>query len=227
VHAIAEELATGLSSVTSAREVLLDPRAIVSNPESARQMLSIMARGITRLGALSQILRDLVDLADLLQGRAASALSRVDVRQVVHRAVEEVGQPAALYPATFQISLEDTASLLAVDPVRVRRALVHLLGYFQRAASGAGQITVTGRQAQGSYEISIQARPGSNEAAARGRVRSVRDEATETRERRGRYLALLVAHGYVTASGGQMRVEGSEAGLRSVTCALPAAAGSP
>jgi K+-sensing histidine kinase KdpD len=130
VQAIAEELATGLSSVTSAKKVLVDPRVIVSNPESARQMLSIMARGITRLGALSQILRDLVDLADLLPGKSASALTRVDVRQVVHWAVEEVGQPAALYPATFQISLEGTAPLLSVDPVRVRRALVHLLEVF-------------------------------------------------------------------------------------------------
>jgi hypothetical protein len=55
----------------------------------------------------------------------------------------------------------------------------------------------------------------------------VRDEATETRKRRGRYLALLVAHGYVTGSGGQMRVDGSEAGLRSVTCALPVAPAEP
>jgi K+-sensing histidine kinase KdpD len=223
VQAIAEELAAGLSSVTSAREVLLEPRAIVANPESARQMLSIMARGITRLGALSQVLRDLIDLADLQQGKAACAQTRVDVRQVVHRAVEEVGQPAVLFPTPFQVSLEGSAPVLSVDPVRVRRALVHLLALFQRATNGASQVLVTGRPARGSYEISIQARPASTDPAARGRVRSVRDEATETRERRGRYLALLVAHGYVSASGGQMRLEGSATGLRSVTCVLPVA----
>lgn len=224
IQAISEELGAGLSSVMSAREVLLDPRAIVANPDSARQMLSIMARGITRLGSLSQILRDLIDLAELQQGRTALELSRVDVRQVVHRAVEEVAMPAALYSTSFQINLEGPAPALTIDASRVRRALMHVLGYCQRTATIAEVVLVTGRTVHGYYEISIQPRRLSRtDMGARPRVQAVREEAAESLERRGRYLSLLVAHGYIAACGGQLRLDASEAGLRSVTCTLPLA----
>lgn len=222
IQAISEELGAGLSSVMSAREVLLDPRSIVANPDSARQMLSIMARGITRLGSLSQILRDLIDLADLQQGRTSPDLARVDVRQVVHRAVEEVAAPAALYSTSFQINLDGPAPALTIDAPRVRRALRHILGYCQRTATTAEVVLVSGRTVHGYYEISIQPRRlNRSDPGVRARVQAAREEAEESLDRRGRYLSLLVAHGYIAACGGQLRLDASEAGLRTVTCTLP------
>jgi K+-sensing histidine kinase KdpD len=186
-------------------------------------MVSIMARGISRLGSLSQILRDLIDLADIQHGRASMTLTRVDVRQIIHRAVEEVAPPAALYSTSFQINLEGVAPLLNVDAARVRRALMQILGYCQRTATLAEVVLINGRTVNGSYEISIQPRRLARSEGARPRVQAVREEAAESLERRGRYLSLLIAQGYIAASGGQLRLDASQAGLRSVTCTLPLA----
>jgi K+-sensing histidine kinase KdpD len=207
----------------SAREVLLDPRQGQVNVESTRQVLSVMARGITRLGALSQIVRDLIDIADLQQGRASVNLSQSDVRQVVHRAVEEVSTLAGLYPTNFQINLEGDGPSVTADVPRVRRAILHILGYCQRTVSAPEVVSISGRLVQDAYEITIQPRRGTRpDQGARARVQQVvREEASEALERRGRYLSLLVAHGYIAACGGQLRLDASEAGLRSVTCTLP------
>lgn len=223
IQAISEELGAGLSSVMSAREVLLDPRPSQVNIEATRQVLAIMARGITRLGAVSQIVRDLIDIADLQQGRATVTLSRYDVRQVVHRAVEEVSTLAALYPTSFEVNLEGGGQSVTVDVPRIRRAILHILGYCQRTVSAAEVVSISGRPVQAAYEITIQPRRGTRpDQGARARVQQVvREEASEALERRGRYVSLLVAHGYIAACGGQLRLDASEAGLRSVTCTLP------
>jgi hypothetical protein len=142
---------------------------------------------------------------------------------LVHRAVEEVSTLAGLYPTSFQINLEGDGPSVTADVPRVRRAILHILGYCQRTVSTAEVVSISGRLVQGAYEITIQPRRGTRpDQGARARVQQVvREEASEALERRGRYLSLLVAHGYIAACGGQLRLAASEAGLRSVTCTLP------
>ncbi|MBI4305449.1 MAG: HAMP domain-containing histidine kinase [Chloroflexi bacterium] len=212
LQAISDELGSGLSSIISAREVLLSLKPGTSI-ETTRQLMTVMTRGISRLATLGQCLRDVLDLADIHRGTASLSREWIDVRQLLQEAVEEITSPAGFQAAPFDIRMEGRGPIFQVDPARMRRALVNLFTYARRCAQSTETVAIRGRTYPEAFELLAESGP-------QIRTGAVNEEAAARGERRARLLALFVARGYVQLHGGTLRVD-TKGGKVTVSCRLP------
>jgi len=121
---MSHELRTPLNGILALSELLRDEASgPLASEEQRKQAGMIHQSGQTLL----RLINDILDLSRIEAGRVEVRYEPVNLRQLLHRAVEEVRPLADRKSLDLYLSL-DSGPDLWVDPVRVQQVFVNLVG---------------------------------------------------------------------------------------------------
>ena len=133
IATLGHELRSPLSAIAMSSE-LLDRGGI--DPARARAILQRQSAKITRL------VEDLLDVARVTSGKIALERRRVDLRDVVARALDGIDDAAARAGVRLVVEVPPSPVLLEGDPVRLDQILANLAGNAVKYTPAGGAITV-------------------------------------------------------------------------------------
>ncbi|MHB8420326.1 MAG: sensor histidine kinase [Myxococcales bacterium] len=205
LHSVAHELSTPLTPIVGYVRILLSGKL---GPLTAQQtrILESVGQGAERL---SQIIDNLVDLADLEAGRCELHRTPVDLAALFERCLEELRPQAR----AKRISLERLVggpALASADEAKLRQAIHNLLDNALKFSPHGGvvlaELTVLGG---GRAEIAIYDQgPGMDASALEPLTRPFRYAAAAYPARKpGAGLGLPVARCIAEAHGGELHAE--------------------
>ncbi len=207
---ISHDLKTPLAAIKTSVSSLLD-NTVEWTEEDRHAFLETIE---SQADYLNRAISDILDLNRIESGAVRPLLRRVAVRDLLEDAVERSG-PAL---AGRNVSLvADPALEATVDSSLVVQALANLLENAAKYSNQAGAILLTARETGDDVELAVEDEgPGiapEDRARVFERFYRARREASRTK---GTGLGLALVKGFVTLSGGDVRVESSEHGARFV-----------
>jgi PAS domain S-box-containing protein len=190
--------------------------------ETARA-LEIMERSA---GTLERIVEDLLHASRIAAGGLTLDLGRLDLRDVVHEAVEAASGDAATRGLTLTHALDDPPAWVMGDPGRLKQAVSNLLANAIKFTPTGGRVHVAVDRTP-SHDARLRVSDtGEGMSAgflplAFGRFRQ--QDSTKTRTHQGLGLGLYVVRHVVEHHGGRVEAESPGIGRGSVfTVVLPA-----
>jgi len=221
VAAVSHELRTPLTSIYGFAETLLR-QDVPFGEEERRIFLGYIASESERL---TEIVDQLLNVAQLDAGDLQVELGRIDVGSVVSELVETVEESGAMNGHRFEIDLPDEPLAAEADPDKVRQVFNILVENALRYSPGGGTVTVGARRRQDRVEVSIADEGIGIPAAERERIfrKFYRAESAARDGAAGTGLGLFIARELVTAMGGRIWVDSTEGEGSSFSFELPAA----
>jgi two-component system OmpR family sensor kinase len=212
---VGHDLKTPLTAMQGEAEVAL------RNPRSPEQYQRILASLLEEINHLATISDTLLLLARIEAGDLALHRTETDVRDLVTRAVQRVGQRATDHLFTYAPS-GDGAVSAALDGRMISLVLDHLLDNAARHTPASTPVTVSLRSDGAGSTITVEdAGPGvPDDVLPHLFERFYRGDAARGRGA-GAGLGLTVAAAIVHAHGGAIAAERAAAGGLSVTIRLP------
>lgn len=169
---------------------------------------------------LAKLIEDLLDMARLQAGRVELWRSRLDLRDVVSRAVRSIEPLAAERGQTLLLQLPEQSVLAEIDGERFGRVLRNLLSNAQKYGRDEGHIWLTLEDRPDEIRISvIDDGPGiaaEDQQRIFERFYRVRGASAS-----GSGLGLAIARGLVELHGGSLWVESSPGGGSTFFITLP------
>jgi len=142
IAVLAHELRNPLAPIRNAAQLLKDPAA---GPEA----FEVACRAIDRQSAqLVRIVDDLLDVSRITRGTFSVQLERVDLRDVVQRAIETARPGIEAAEHQLRIELPPGALFVKADELRLAQALTNVLNNAARYTDPRGQITLALRREQ-------------------------------------------------------------------------------
>ena len=221
VAAVSHELRTPLTSIYGFAETLLR-QDVPFGEEERRIFLGYIASESERL---TEIVDQLLNVAQLDAGDLQVELGRIDVGSVVSELVETVEESGVMNGHRFEIDLPDEPLAAEADPDKVRQVFSILVENALRYSPGGGTVTVGARRRQDRVEVSIADEGIGIPAAERERIfrKFYRAESAARDGAAGTGLGLFIARELVTAMGGRIWVDSTEGEGSSFSFELPAA----
>lgn len=198
--ALAHEFKTPLASLTGGIELLQDHGATMSASERAR-FLANMAEDTQRL---SRLISRLLDLAKADMQRPGDAAC--DLRDVVVRLADGLGGPD--FRVVFDES--DVAATVAMDGAALETLLMIL--FDNAKAAGASEVSLEGRRASASLELTVT--DNGKGMAPSDRARVFEPFFTSKRAQGGTGLGLPIARALINGHGGQLELVDSPRGAK-------------
>jgi len=242
IATVSHELRTPLTSVIGYSEMLIEGMAGPINDEQRGYVNTILEKGESLLGLIGQIL----DLARIESGNVTINKRETPPAEVVEKALSDIRPQAAKRGLKLGVDIGDDVLPILVDDDKIRRVLTNLLGNAVKFTNPGGAIHISARLTEapptGTSRFDIF-QPERNrylefkvvdtgigiptEKLQRIFESFFQVDNTSTREFGGSGLGLSIAKNFVSAHGGQIRVE-SEVGVGSTfTILLPYAAEPP
>ncbi len=147
---LAHELRNPLAPIRNAvhlmkMKAVADPQLKLSRDIIERQMLQ-----------LSRLVDDLLDVSRITRGKINLTRQRVELRELVDRAVETVTPAIEGRGHSLQVDMPSRPLAIYGDPMRLTQALGNVLGNAAKYTDKGGQITLRARRRQRDIEISVR-----------------------------------------------------------------------
>lgn len=147
---LAHELRNPLAAIANIVPVLARSPA---NDEAFDRKMAILNR---QTHALSALVDDLLDVSRITRGRIELRLQRVDLAEVVSRAVDSMREAAADARQELRAELPQGSVPVEGDPVRLEQIVVNLLTNATRYTPVGGRITVSLRTHGTTAELLVE-----------------------------------------------------------------------
>ena len=143
---------------------LRNPLAPIRNAVHLMKMKAVedqqllVARDIIerQLIQLSRLVDDLLDVSRITRGKINLARQRVELRELVERAVETVTPVIESRAHTLKVEIPQKTLAIYGDPLRLTQALGNVLGNAAKYTDAGGHITVRARRRRRDVEISVR-----------------------------------------------------------------------
>jgi PAS domain S-box-containing protein len=215
------DLRTPLAAIKASIGVVLanEPPGL---PRALHRMLTNIDLAATEMGRLVD---DLLELTRLEAGRAPFAPVRLDLRALVGRAARAIEPLAQGRGQTVTVAVPDEPVPAVVDPERLERALLNLLGNAQKYGREGGAIALRVERRPGEAIVAVaDDGPGiAAEDQARIFERFYRPATEEARRVVGSGLGLPIVRAIVERHGGRVSVESAPGAGSTFRIALPLA----
>ena len=220
---VSHELRTPLTAIRGYVETLLHNPP--TEPEDARQFLTIIARHSERLSRLTE---DLLVLSDLESGARKMTLKPVEAGHLIQRVLEVFWDRAAKKNVTLSYAVPTELPMILGDSDRLQQLFINLVDNAVKYNSPGGSVTITGRHvdsgAHAEVEIAvIDTGAGISEKdLPRLTERFYRVDKARSREMGGTGLGLAIVKHIVQAHGGELKIESALNKGTTVRVFLPA-----
>jgi PAS domain S-box-containing protein len=134
---LAHELRNPLAPIRNGLEILKMPRV---SPDTVQQTRAMMERQVHHL---VRLVDDLLDVSRVMRGKIELRKERVELANVVARAVEAVQPLITVQGHRLELSLPAESLLLDADPVRLAQVLGNLLTNAAKYTEANGHIWLT------------------------------------------------------------------------------------
>jgi signal transduction histidine kinase len=146
---LAHELRNPLAPIRNAVHLmkmkpLADPQLLLSRDIIERQLLH-----------LTRLVDDLLDVSRITRGKINLTRQRVELRELIERAVETVTPVIESRGHTLEVEIPGKTLALYGDPMRLTQALGNVLGNAAKYTDNGGRIAVRARRRQRDIEISV------------------------------------------------------------------------
>jgi signal transduction histidine kinase len=205
LHSVAHELSTPLTPIVGYVKILLSGKLGPLTPQQTRILESVGQSA----EHLSQIIDNLVDLADLEAGRCELHRAPVDLATVFERCLEEL-RPQAQAKRIALERLVSGPALASADETKLRQAILNLLDNALKFSPHGGVVLAElALPGDGRAEISIYDQgPGMDASSLEPLTRPFRYAAAAYPARKpGAGLGLPVARCIAEAHGGELHAE--------------------
>jgi signal transduction histidine kinase len=147
---LAHELRNPLAPIRNAVHLmkmkpLQDPQLVLSRDIIDRQ-----------LNQLSRLVDDLLDVSRITRGKINLARQRVELHELVERAVETITPAIQARGHTLEVEVPERPLAIYGDPMRLTQALGNVLGNAAKYTDAGGRITVRARRRRRDVEISVR-----------------------------------------------------------------------
>ncbi len=215
---ISHDLKTPLAGIKAAVSSLLD-QSVTWTQEDVQSFLEIIDSQADRL---DRVISDILDLNRIEAGVIAPVRRVSEARQLLEEALERTRTTTA----GRRVSLNAPDALLVeADTSLVLQALVNLIENAAKYSLAEGAIRLDAERALAGVELIVaDDGPGIAEQDLPHVFERFYRAADQSRRVKGSGLGLAIVKGFVTLSGGTIRVESSPKGTRFVIT-LPAAVG--
>jgi two-component system, OmpR family, sensor histidine kinase KdpD len=212
LRAVSHDLRSPLTAIRAAGEGL--ERADLSLDDRERSELVEMITG--EAARLERLVTNLLDLSRLEAGAASPRPELWTADDLIGRALETVGPPAA----RVEVRLPDEPVAAVVDGAQAERVLVNLIENAAKFSSPDDPVDVEVSVERGELLMRIRDRgPG----IPPNRAASIFDAFESSSRGTGMGLGLAIATGFAQANGGRVWFEPAEDGGAVFVFALPAA----
>lgn len=211
---VSHDLRTPLSALRAAIEAMED--GLTPDPD---RYLRSMQRDVE---ALSALVDDLFLLARIESGTLEMPPARVDLGEIVDEAVEALAPAAAAHDVALVVAASGRTMVVG-NAVALGRVVRNLLDNAIRHSPARSTVTIA-VEAGARPVVRVVDQGSGFPAGFRGAAfeRFTRSDASRSRATGGAGLGLAIAHGLVTAHGGEIWIDDADTG--SVAFALPAPA---
>jgi len=223
VAGVSHELKTPLASIRLYAEMLREGRQ--PDPDKQRRYLGIMAEESQRL---TRLVNNVLDFAQLEQGRRRFALERLDLAALCWEVLE--GERPRLEQGGFAVSLEAQEGELAVrgDAEALKQALLNLLDNAVKYSESSRELRVELERGDGRVRVRVLDR---GRGVPPGQVKKLfrefsRADDARTARVKGTGLGLAIARRLVRGHGGDIRYFPREGGGSIFQIELPCASAS-
>jgi signal transduction histidine kinase len=147
---LAHELRNPLAPIRNAVHLMKmkaveDPQLLVSRDIIERQLIQ-----------LSRLVDDLLDVSRITRGKINLTRQRVELRELLERAVETVTPVLESRAHTLAVEIPEKPLTIYGDPLRLTQALGNVLGNAAKYTDAGGQITVRARRRRRDVEITVR-----------------------------------------------------------------------
>ena len=147
---LAHELRNPLAPIRNAVHLmkmksLEDPQLLLSRDIIDRQLIQ-----------LSRLVDDLLDVSRITRGKINLARQRVELHELVERAVETITPAIQARGHTLEVEVPERPLAIYGDPMRLTQALGNVLGNAAKYTDTGGRITVRVRRRRRDVEISVR-----------------------------------------------------------------------
>ncbi|UVW28990.1 sensor histidine kinase [Massilia sp. H6] len=134
---LSHELRGPLSAASMAAQLLKQ------HPEAAPQTISLSDLISRQVSHMSRLVEDLLDVSRVSRGLISIVQAEVDMRDVVHAAIEQIMPAAQRKDQRVDLTLPATACMVDGDATRLVQVIGNLLGNAIRYTGPGGQIALT------------------------------------------------------------------------------------
>src|SRR3984957_4354784 len=147
---LAHELRNPLAPIRNAVHLmkmksLADPQLLLARDIIDRQLIQ-----------LSRLVDDLLDVSRITRGKINLARQRVELHELVERAVETITPAIEARGHTLDVEVPERPLAIYGDPMRLTQALGNVLGNAAKYTDSGGRITVRARRRHRDVEISVR-----------------------------------------------------------------------
>ncbi len=220
VTMVAHELRSPLGAVAQYLDVIL-AGVTAGNPEKERKILQ---RCRERIGALSQLVRDLLDLSRLQHlSKVERTLAPVGLEEILRKAVEFFAQPAATRNITVGLEVVGNLPVVEADRDEMSRLFSNLVDNALKYNRDGGSVQVSAHQTDAYVvvEVSDTGIGIPSEAINRLGEAFFRVRTPATMQITGTGLGLSICKQIIEAHHGQLGIESEEGRGTIFTVLLP------
>jgi signal transduction histidine kinase len=217
---LSHELRTPLGAVLSLTELLLDDAAGPLTGEQ-RRYLEVIARNGR---ALLELVSDVLDIADLIEGRLQLSLGALAPADLLEAVVAKLGPSAAAKGLELSLDIRGALPLVRGDAHRVRQVAMHLVGNaIKYTVEGAVRVAAETRAGMVAVSICDSGIGIPAEALERIFEEFAQVDDRSTRRHQGAGLGLALAGRLVRLMGGELSVKSAVGAGSCFTFTLPRA----
>jgi PAS domain S-box-containing protein len=203
---LSHELRTPLTAVLGWTRMLVRNEV---QPDRVAHALAVIERNAL---AQARLVEDLLDVSRITGGRLRLRLAEIDLRALVHEALEAIRPSADAKRITLAVQLPTSMPRITVDPGRLQQVIWNLLTNAIKFTPGGGTVTVSAAPTPDGMELTVR---DSGRGIAPEFLPFVFDpfrqaESGTTRTAPGLGLGLAIVYRIVEAHGG--RVEAASDG---------------
>ncbi|MDX2258502.1 MAG: PAS-domain containing protein [Hyphomicrobiaceae bacterium] len=219
IESISYELRTPLTSIIGFTDFLMSPYC---DPLTVKQR-----EYLGDIAMSSSALRDNIDsileLTTIDAGHDMLKPEPVDVRELVHAAVDAVGKSTRRTGIVIDVGFTSDVGTIRADRLRLQKAIEHLISNAVGFSHEGGTVFVNTSLEDGRLVLSVEDTGVGIPAAEQQRVFERFESSSRGSKHRGPGLGLPIAKGYVELHGGEIRLVSEEGRGTRVTISVPAA----
>ena len=200
---VSHELRTPLTAIAGWARMLVDGQVGQDQVAQAHRAIDRNAQAQTRL------VEDLLDVAGFTSGRLRLDVRDTSLDEIVHNAIEAVGQAAAAKGLHIDVHLTPPNTTIAADPSRLQQVIWNLVSNAVKFTPAGGRVVVSAVRHEGSVEIRVS---DTGEGIPRDFLPQVFERFTQhsnsySRRHSGLGLGLAIVRSLVELHGGEVAVE--------------------
>ena len=204
---VSHELRTPLTSIRALVETL--EAGALHDPEVSTEFL---ARIVSEVDRLAQIVDELLDLARLESGRIHLALEPVAPESLIRRAVQRMAPQTSRAGLTVEISVAPETPTVIADRARVDQVLLNLVHNAAKFTPSGGRITLHAFAVDGAVEFQVRDTGIGVSPNELPRLFERFYKTDRARRSTGTGLGLAIAKHIVQAHGGRIWAEPNQGG---------------